>query len=341
MIPKKIIALFEFIDYLDMNKREYIEKYIPLCNELNILDNQRKKLKPHENYIDKQQYDIIQNQIEQKFLPITSDIFTPITNKLRELEIWSGDVVYSSIWNNNISVISDFKRDFTSEDVDHLMQYKQKYLSFRTETNTDFLCLSFVFHNIDEILKELFNFFKDSKENEFDSFEAKIIKVNSLEKAAKGLVENIGKNVKFSIPTKVVYDSANEKQIQTNSMNIKNEIIMGDKIQLGDINSNTGPIIIGKDIIISNSFNDKKEIADKIEVLLKQLQQEKIVDDQVQSLITNLDKIKEEIIDELQPDKSKIFKWLTNIKKVLENVVLANHTREAINWIYKQFHFFV
>jgi len=127
----------------------------------------------------------------------------------------------------------------------------------------------------------------------------------------------------------------------SNHQTIIKEIIMGDKIQVGDIHGNTGQIIIGKDINISNSDNDRKEIAEKIEALIKLLSQEKVEDEQRQSLVTNFDKIKEEISDEQQPDKSKIFKWLTNTKKVLENVVLANHTREAIHWIYEQFHFVI
>ena len=65
MIPPKIQALFDFIDYLDNNKKEYIEKYIPLCNELDTLDKQRNNLKPKSNYKDKQEYDKIKSIIEE------------------------------------------------------------------------------------------------------------------------------------------------------------------------------------------------------------------------------------------------------------------------------------
>lgn len=265
MIPQKIQALFDFIDYLDNNKRGYIEKYIPLCDELKNLDNQRNELKPNQNYKDKQQYDNIQNQIKERFSPITSNVYTPISNKLRELEIWSGDETYASIWNNNYSAISDFKMNFTSENIAQVMQYKKKYLSFRTETNTDFLCLSFAFHSLDKILKELFDFFKDINENEFDSFEAKTIRVNSVKEAVNGLIENKGKNVKFSIPTETLYERPHETQ--TNFTNINSEIIMGDKIQVGNISDNSGPIAIGKgnttkitgsDEIVKKSFNWQK-----------------------------------------------------------------------------------
>jgi len=139
MIPQKIQALFDFIDYLDSNKIEYM--CIPLCNELNSLDIQRAELKPDKNYVDKQRYDKIQNEINRKFQPIEQNIYIPVLNKLRELGIWAGDDVFTSIWNSNISAISDFKKDFTSEDIVQVMNYKQKYLGFRTETNTSFLCL--------------------------------------------------------------------------------------------------------------------------------------------------------------------------------------------------------
>lgn len=257
MIPQKIQALFDFIDYLDKNKREYIEKYIPLCDELNNLDYQREELNPNGNYMEKRQYDNIQAQINEKFSPIISNIHTPISTKLKELGIWTDDNTYTSIWNNNISAISDFKRDFKSEDVSSVMQYKQKYLSFRIETNTDFLCLPFVFHYLDEILKELFDFFKDTNENEFDSFETKTIKVNNIEEAVKGFMENKGKNVKFSIPTKTLYNNSNGKQMPSSYTNIKNELIMGDKIHIGDIPNNSGLISIGKENKSNISKGDK------------------------------------------------------------------------------------
>ena len=259
MIPEKIKALFEFIDYLDENKTEYIEKYLPLCNELKILDSERNNLKPSENYSDKQKYDSIQNQIEKKFSPITSYIYNPVTNKLKELGIWSGDQVYTSIWNNNISEIAEFKRGFESEDLKDVFEYKQKYLRFRAETNTDFLCLTFMFSALDDVFKELFDFFKDSKENEFENFEAKTIQVDSVEKAIKGFVENKGKNVKYTIPNETLFKKRNEAQSINNSTNIKNEIIMGDKIQTGDISNHNGQVSVGKNNKTQISGNSELE----------------------------------------------------------------------------------
>jgi hypothetical protein len=255
MIPQKIQALFNFIDYLDNNKREYLE-IIPLCNELKDLCDQRFKLNPDRNYIDKQQHDIIQAQIDEKFPFIMSNIYTPITEKLRELEIWSGDNTYSTIWNNNISSIYDFKSNFKSEDVNRVIQYKKKYLCFRTETNTDFLCLSSVFRELDELFKELFDFFKDTNINEFENFETKTIKVNSIGEALNDFKSNMGRNVKYSLPVETLFNRSNNLEKMTSSTNINNEVIIGDKIQVGNISNNKGQISLGKENTFKNNSAD-------------------------------------------------------------------------------------
>ena len=262
MIPKKIQALFDFIDYLNNHKDEYIEKYIPLCNELKVLGNQREDLRPNSNYIDKQKYNKIQTQISEKFSPLTLNIYQPITKKLRELKIWSGDDTFNSIWNSNSSEIYDFKNNFETEDIPLVMEYKQKYLSFRNETNTDFLCLHFVFTYLDELLKEQFDFFKDTDENEFSSFESENIKVKNLEEAIHGFMENKHKNVRFTIPIESIYNNFKSEPIKPSSTSIKNKIIMGDNIKVGDIPNNNGQINIGKENENKNGSGSTKSNED-------------------------------------------------------------------------------
>jgi hypothetical protein len=341
MIPEKIQALFDFINYLDQRKSEFIDKYLPLCEELSKLDNQRSKLNPKGNYIDKQNYDKIQKTIKEKFQLITQNIYIPVLNRLKHLKIWSGDDVFTSIWNNNSSAIYQFKENFETEDIPTVIAYKQKYLRFREDTNSNFLCLQFVFSNLDEAFKDLFDFFKDTTENEFGSFETKTVEVNSIADAVKGFVDNKGKNVKYSIPLQSLFDFQNVKQYLPQPPNIKNEIIMGHKIQVGDITGNSGQIIIGNDIKISDSLNGKKETADKISDLIELIRQEQSIDtNQKQNLITNFDKVKEEVLEE-KPDKSKIFKWLSTTKGILENLVLTHHVTEAVHWVYNNLNFLI
>lgn len=259
MIPKEIEAIFTFIDFLDNNKEVYISKYIPLCNELRDLDAKRSNLRPNTNYKDKQEYDKVQSQIKLKFKPVYENVYTPIANKLRELEIWSGDETFASIHNNNISAISSLKENFTEEDLKQIFNYKEKYLRFRLETNDNFLSLGLIFDSLDEILKNLFDFFKDSDDNEFHQFETKTISVSSIEDMVEKLKENKGKSFKYSIQTDALLPKKKNVYDKGSLTNIKTEVIMGDKIETGNISNNKGQISVGN----NNILNEKDNLAKK------------------------------------------------------------------------------
>jgi len=258
MISSKIQSLFDFIDFLHSNKENYILNYTPLIKELEVLADKRSELKPLDNYGKKEKYDLIQKEIEDKFPTITENIYKPFTQKLLELEIWSGDDTYSSIWNNNIEAISKFKNEFESADVAIVMDYKKKYLSFRTETHSNFLCLGLIFQELDEIFKELFDFFKDTEDNEFENFEAKELKVNSVEDLVKSISENKTNNVKYSLPIESFIEKREQPSHSTNSLNFHNyETIMGDKIIAENIPNNSGVINVGKNNKSETNSNDE------------------------------------------------------------------------------------
>lgn len=182
MIPDKVKALFEFVDFLDKNKKEYIEKYIPLVNELMELDKKRNELNPRLNYKDKKQYDLIQKEIEDKLAPIEKNVTQPILNKLRELEIWDGDNHFISIYNNNTGAVHELTNGFIASDIKEIQKYKDMYLNFRAETNTSFLSLGFMFDNLDEVLKIPFDYFKDINSNGFELFKKKARETFELKK---------------------------------------------------------------------------------------------------------------------------------------------------------------
>ena len=268
MIPERIVALFEFIDFLDAHKKEYIEKYIPLCHELIELDTQKSLLKPRENYLDKLKYDAIQKNISEKFQPIQQDIYIPFTSKLRDLKIWSGDDIYTSIFNNNSAAIFDFRENFEPNDIETVLAYKHKYLSFRRETNNSFLCLQFVLNNLDEIYKYLFDFFKDSSENEFESFEAKILELDSLNDVASALTTNKATNFAYAIPPDSFLNYQNLRKphpkLYLGTSIINNEFIMGNKIQLGDINGHGNVLNSGNEVNIHAKIKISKGDLEKL-----------------------------------------------------------------------------
>lgn len=340
MIPKKIQALFNFIDYLDSRKTELTETYIPLCNTIMILDKQRSALNPRDNYKDKLQFDVLDKEIKEKCQPLHEYIYIPVTNKLLELGIWSGDGALASIWNNNMSAIWSFKGNFEPEDTDTVIQYKRKYLDFRSETNSNFLGLQLTFSSLDEIFKSLFDFFKDSTDNEFESFETKTIKADSWRDVAEAMAESKGKNVRFSLPANSLFDYQSVKHLQTpqSSVHIQNHYNMGDNIQMRDISNNSGPVLIGKDNSITTSFNQQTELAGKIEELINLIRHDQQVSDhEKQPLITNFDKVREELLEQA-PDKPKITKWLTATKGILRNIVFSHEVKEAADWVYKALH---
>lgn len=339
MIPERIQALFEFIDFLDFNKKDLIEIYLPLCNEISLLAEERSQLKPDNNYKDKLRYDIVQAKISEKFTPITENIYKPVVTKLLDLGIWAGDAEHSSFWNNNVPAISDFKRDFNPEDIPTVLSYKKKYLDFRTETNSNFLSLQMIFQDLDEVLKELFDFFKDTDENEFDYFETKTIEVGSMEEAARAIVANKDKNVKFSIPHSNLSTRRHSQSEQSQLTTIKNIFNMGDNIHVGGITGNSGQIIIGKEIRIAESFNDRKDTADKITELIDLVRNEQgFSSEQKQSLVDDFTKVKTEILSD-QPDKSKIATWLANVSRMMDKLVHMHHITKAVQWLFDSLNF--
>lgn len=228
MISPKINAFFTFIDYLDSRRSELIEIYIPLCLEINKLDVLRSNLRPRENYNDKIKYDIVQQQITEKFEPITEYVYKPIAQKLIDLKIWNGEDGCTSIWNNNISAISDQKEKFDLDDVNEIIRYKVKYLNFRKETDSSFLCLAMIFSQLDEILKVLFDFFKDTSENEFDGFEAEVIQVGSMEELVQNFKNKGDRHVKFSLPHDFFHRKSFQPLAHGQIVLVKNEYNMGD-----------------------------------------------------------------------------------------------------------------
>lgn len=142
-------------------------------------------------------------------------------------------------------------------------------------------------------------------------------------------------NYEISKPTSIY--------IQTGGNNIPKNIVASNSSNIIFGNNNLYENNSDHSIIkITNSFNKKKEQIYKLEEIIKLLKEEKNIQTQIKrKLITNFDKIKVEIADEEQPNKSKIFKWFSNIKKVLENVVLSKESTEAIQWICDNLNFVI
>ena len=195
MIKHRIKALFNFIEFLHTNIDNF-KGYDILINELYSLDIERNTVIAKRTFIDKLKYDEVQAKIKTKFEIINENIIQVIKDKSNELNICEWNET-NTLWNCNILEISELKDNFSTNDIPEILKYKNKYLEFRTKTNCDYF-QPFFFSDLDKILKVLFDFFKESNENEFKAFELKKVKVNDISEAVE-LIQN--GHTKFIIPT--------------------------------------------------------------------------------------------------------------------------------------------
>ncbi len=251
MIPPEIQKLFEFIDYLDKHKANYLP-YVPLCIEIADLNVERLNLDPQANYRQKARLDAVQSEICQKIDIISRNIEQPIKSKLVELNIWSNDIS-ASLWNDHYGAIIRFKDGFADEDVAPVRKYKEMYFDFRNETRSDFVLLFSLFNGLDRILKVLFNFFSDTSHDEFDHFEIKPVQVSTIKEAIEHALMN-GRSMSFSMPDSSLFPV--EQPVRPNdSINIHNEIIMGNINKIDNVSSDRGHISVGNNITSHGNDN--------------------------------------------------------------------------------------
>src|SRR5690606_37157961 len=93
--------------------------------------------------------------------------------------------------------------------------YKKKYLSFRNDTNSNFLTLQLVFSDLDESFKELFDYFKDTDDDELEALEANTIECSSIEEALKLYNDNPKENIRFVVPLNNTIDDLKHSEDNT------------------------------------------------------------------------------------------------------------------------------
>ena len=197
MITPKIKALFQFIEYLHSNIENF-KQYDEVLRELHLLVKERNQLKPRHNFKDKLKFDEVQAEIEVKFKVIQENILQPIRTKATELNICDLNKT-ETVWNWNSTEIHQLKENFSKDDLPEIFSHKSKYIEYREKTKGEaFFGLWFFFDDLDEILKELFDYFKEAEHNEFETFETKAIQVNDIGEAVK--LFQSGKFSKFTLP---------------------------------------------------------------------------------------------------------------------------------------------
>lgn len=208
MITPKIKALFQFIEYLHSNIDTF-KQYDEVLNELYLLDKQRKQVSRRKNFKDKLKYDEVQAEIKDKFKIIQENILQPIQTKATEFNICDLNKT-ETVWNWNSTEIHQLKENFSKDDLPEIFSHKSKYIEYREKTKGEaFFGLGFFFDDLDELLKELFDYFKEAEHNEFETFETKAIQVNDISEAVK--LMQLG-HKKFTLPNSFLNPSTIQQQ---------------------------------------------------------------------------------------------------------------------------------
>jgi hypothetical protein len=165
MKTDKIQALFQFIDYLYSNIENF-KQHDKLINDTIEIILELKNLKPKDKYTDKLKYIELKKEKDKKHSIIRNHVTLPIEQTAHNLKIY--DPKYpETVWNWNFAEIVDYKARYQEDDVSQILQYKSKYLQFRKKINAYFINFMF-FHDLDEILKELFDYFNDTDVDDFE-----------------------------------------------------------------------------------------------------------------------------------------------------------------------------
>lgn len=179
-MTKRIKALFEFIEFLHSNIQNF-NQYDEVISDWVHSADQMNNLNPNKNSTDKLKYDDLEENFEYNLKIIQKNIQEPIHSKATELNICDIDKE-DTIWDWNYPEITNLKKSFSKKDLPEILEHKKKYIEFRTKTNfNEFLMIFFV--TLDTILKELFDYFNETDQNEFEAFEMKGIQVRSLSEA--------------------------------------------------------------------------------------------------------------------------------------------------------------
>ena len=112
MITEKTKKLFEFIDYLHTNITSF-KQYDDIIVQLQNLDEQRRNLKPRENFLDKLKFDKIQNELKPKFDIIHENITLPIYKKATEQRY---DFLYLDLQSNPARAFRNFETQLADGD---------------------------------------------------------------------------------------------------------------------------------------------------------------------------------------------------------------------------------
>lgn len=147
--------ILQFIDYLHEN-RSYMKDDIKTIEKIRGIDERQYSLKPRESYKDAREFKDFQSKKESELDNLTWNNL--ITFKARELKLYEVNSTIDLRNNLNPEIHLDFIKPAEEAEI---IEAKEKYLTFRKETEfCDFLT-GLLFHDLDSALISFFGAFTD------------------------------------------------------------------------------------------------------------------------------------------------------------------------------------
>lgn len=148
--------IYSFIDYLHDNKDAFSSE-ISTINEINEIRKKQGLLNPDERYKDRIEFDRLQEE-ELKLLENLSS--EAILLKAQELNLYSKGELTIEI-RNRMNVSEHLASEIHPDEIDKIIDAKEKYIEFRRATDRNPLFCGFLLYDLDKALFPFFGAFTD------------------------------------------------------------------------------------------------------------------------------------------------------------------------------------
>ena len=147
--------VLEFIDYLHEN-RSYMKDDVRTIEKIRGIGGKQHRLKPKESYKDARKFNELQTEMESELDNLIWNNL--ITSKAKELNLYEGDSTIDLRNNLNPAIHLDFIK---TAEADEIIKAKDKYLTFRKETDFCNFLNGLLFRDLDLALIDFFGAFTD------------------------------------------------------------------------------------------------------------------------------------------------------------------------------------
>jgi hypothetical protein len=153
-------AVCEFIDYL-YEYRSDMRDDIKTIEEMILIRKKQSTLKPREYYEDKRKYDECEKAFTDKLDSLTFENL--ITSEAKKLGLYKNSTIEIR---NNLNVTAHLLSDIKPSEAEKIVEAKDKYLTFRKDTDFCNFLTGSLFHDLDLALIEFFGAFTDVSDME-------------------------------------------------------------------------------------------------------------------------------------------------------------------------------